>query len=106
MKNPDRNTVSQLESLPNIGGVMAGDLRKIGIQYPSELRGKIAYRLYGALFMITGKRHDPCVIDVFLSAIDFMEGGQAKPWWKYTAVRTIFMTGPSVSCGQRRWSIV
>jgi len=95
MKNPDRNTVSQLESLPNIGRAMAGDLRKVGIQLPRDLRGENAYRLYDALCIITGKRHDPCVIDVFLSVIDFMEGGEAEPWWKFTAARKNYLENNS-----------
>jgi len=24
---------------------------------------------------------------MFLSIVDFMNGGEAKPWWKYTAKR-------------------
>jgi hypothetical protein len=27
------------------------------------------------------------VIDVFMSVIDFMEGGGARPWWSFTEER-------------------
>ena len=36
---------------------------------------------------ITGDRHDPCVIDVFIAAVRFMAGEPSKPWWKYTPER-------------------
>ena len=89
MKNPDRETVSQLEQLPNIGKAMAKDLQLLGIQHPKQLIGKNAYQLHSELYMLTGEKHDPCVIDVFLSVVHFMEGGKALPWWKFTAERKI-----------------
>ena len=49
--------------------------------------GKDPYKLYNELCRLTGKKHDPCVIDVFLSVVDFMEGGDAKPWWEFTEER-------------------
>ena len=87
MKNPERNTVAQLEELPNIGKAMARDLRLIGIQTPQQLIGKNAYQLHKDLCTLTAGQHDPCVIDVFLSVIDFMEGGAAAPWWDFTEER-------------------
>ena len=87
MKNPNRTTVSQLEELANIGEAMARDLRLVGIQHPKDLIGKDAYRLYDELCGVTGNKHDPCVIDVFLSVVDFMEGGEPAPWWVFTAER-------------------
>ena len=35
----------------------------------------------------TGVRHDPCVIDTFIAAVRFAEGGPPVPWWRYTAER-------------------
>lgn len=87
MKSPNRQTVSELTNLPNIGKAMARDLRLVNIQHPKDLIGKDAYQLYDKLCKVTGKRHDPCVLDVFLSAVDFMDGGTAKPWWKFTGER-------------------
>ncbi len=87
MKNPDRKTVAKLTLLPNIGPAMAEDLRLVGIRRPHELIGKNAYELYAKLCEKTAQQHDPCVIDVFLAAVDFMEGGEAAPWWKFTAER-------------------
>ncbi len=96
MKSPDRSTVLQLESLPNIGPAMAADLRAVGILTPQDLREKNAWQLYAELCAVTGRVHDPCVVDVFLSVIDFMEGGEAKPWCKYTAVRKRMTAGSLV----------
>lgn len=42
---------------------------------------------------MTGVRHDPCVIDVFLAATRFMGGEPAKPWWHYTAERKRALAG-------------
>lgn len=91
MKSPNRKTVSKLTDLPNVGERMAGTLRLVGIQRPLQLIEKDAYKLYDELCRITGKRHDPCVIDVFLSVVDFMNGGEVKPWWKYTAKRKKYL---------------
>ena len=87
MKSPDRQIISQLTDLPNIGEAMARDLRTVNIRHPQQLIGKDAYHLYDKLCRTTGKNHDPCVIDVFLSVVDFMNGGESKPWWKFTAKR-------------------
>jgi hypothetical protein len=77
----------RLEQLPNIGPALAADLRLIGIERPADLRGKDAFILYRALCEKTGQRHDPCVLDTFMAATDFMRGAPAAPWWKYTAQR-------------------
>ena len=76
-----------LEQLPNIGPVMADDLRSLGIQYPSELAQRDPFALYQALCVHSGKRQDPCVLDTFMAATDFMRGAVAAPWWAYTAQR-------------------
>jgi hypothetical protein len=87
MKNPDRETVSRLEELPNIGKAMAADLRLIGIDHPVKLIGKDPFELYDELCKASGKRLDPCVIDAFISVVHFMEGGDPLPWWSFTEER-------------------
>ena len=87
MKDPDRSTMTRLEEIPNVGKATARDLRRIGIHHPAELVGRDAFQLYDALCANTGERHDPCVIDVFMSAVHFMEGGEPRPWWTFTAAR-------------------
>ncbi|MFW5442714.1 MAG: helix-hairpin-helix domain-containing protein [Methylococcaceae bacterium] len=63
MKNPDRNSISQLDEL------------------------------HKSLCAVLRKRIDPCVIDVFLSAIYFMEGGESLSWWLFTDERKKYLTG-------------
>jgi len=82
-----RDKVFELEDLPNIGKAMATDLRCIGIRSPQQLVGKDPFQLYEALCQRTGVRHDPCVIDVFISIVHFMDGGDALPWWAFTDAR-------------------
>lgn len=77
----------RLEQLPNIGPSLAADLRRLGVQHPQELAGRDPYMLYQALCSATGARQDPCVLDTFMAATDFMSGGEPRPWWTYTAQR-------------------
>ncbi len=92
MKNPGRQKVTELTDLPNVGRAIARDLRVVGIQKPQDLLGKNAYQLHDELCRVTGEKHDPCEIDVFLAVIDFMQGGDPVPWWKFTAERKRHIT--------------
>jgi hypothetical protein len=76
-----------LEQLPNIGPALAADLRSIGVAHPRELAARDAFVLYQALCARSGKRQDPCVLDTFMAATDFMRGAPAAPWWQYTPQR-------------------
>src|SRR5512140_1209590 len=76
-----------LEQLPNIGPSLAADLRLIGVNRPAELADQDAFALYQSLCRQTGKRQDPCVLDTFIAAVDFMRGAEPRPWWTYTAQR-------------------
>ncbi len=77
----------RLEQLPNIGPSLATDFRDLGILHPRELADKDAFALYRQLCSLRGTRQDPCVLDTFLAAVDFMRGAPAQPWWAYTADR-------------------
>ena len=68
MKHPNRHTVSRLEDLPNVGKATAGDFHTIGIEHPQDLIGQDAYRMYDTLCETTGTRHDPCMIDIWLTS--------------------------------------
>ncbi len=88
--NPDkveRSRVKQLTDLPNIGQAAEKDLILLGITAPPQLIGRSAYDMYDELCEKTGVRHDPCVIDVFLSITRFMDGEAPRAWWHYTAER-------------------
>lgn len=76
-----------LEQIPNIGPALAADLRSIGIEHPLQLVDRDAYGLYRTLCERSGRHQDPCVLDTFLAATDFMRGASPLPWWHYTAQR-------------------
>lgn len=100
-----RDALHALTDLPNVGPSIAGDLRLIGIERPQQLLAADALSMYEALCRKTGVRHDPCVIDVFLSITAFMRGEDARPWWDFTAQRkTLCATpaAPSTRTGPRR----
>jgi hypothetical protein len=87
MRHTDRAKIATLEDLPNVGRAVAADLRELGIRVPAHLKRKDPYALYDALNRRTGVRHDPCLLDTFIAAVRFVEGGPAKPWWAYTPER-------------------
>lgn len=76
-----------LEDLPNVGPAVARDLRLLGVRAPHELRGRDPYALYDELNRRTGTRHDPCLLDTFIAAVRFADGGSPRPWWAFTAQR-------------------
>ena len=73
-------------SLPDSGARPASAITVI-VLHTTELRGRDPYAMYDDLCRITGQRHDPCLLDTFIAAVRFMEGGPKKPWWAYTAER-------------------
>lgn len=87
MKAAKASEAKTLEQIPNIGKAVASDLRSIGITKPEQLKGKDGLALYHKLNQVTGVRHDPCMADTFMAAVDFMNGGKAKPRWSFTAKR-------------------
>ncbi|MBN1106993.1 MAG: helix-hairpin-helix domain-containing protein [Deltaproteobacteria bacterium] len=98
-----RDQYSELEQLPNVGPSVAADLRLIGVSHPKELIGRDPYLMYEALCRITRQRQDPCVLDVFISAVRFMQGEPKRPWWAYTSERKHVLsgkgsTGPAKRC--------
>ena len=87
MQTVSRAEITDLEEIPNVGPSIAANMRLIGIMSPQDLLGKDPYTMHDDLCHITGVRHDPCVIDVFIAAVRFMAGEPAKPWWKFTSER-------------------
>ncbi len=96
-----RNKVRSLTDLPNIGKAMAADLNRLGIHSPDQLKGGDPYALYGQLCSVAGQRQDPCMIDVFISVTRFMDGGEARPWWKFTDERKRTLQGRDRDTNQR-----
>jgi hypothetical protein len=97
MKKLGRDEARKLEDLPNIGKAIAADLRLLGIVEPRQLVGKNPVQMYERLCKLTKAHHDPCVLDTFMSAVRFMEGAPALPWWAYTAERKSLMNAKKPS---------
>lgn len=76
-----------LLDIPNVGPATALDLVRLGIASKRALAGRSPERLYRRLCALDGVRHDPCVLDVFASAVAFAEGGPPRPWWEFSAAR-------------------
>ena len=78
---------NDLESIPSVGPAIAAKLRLLGYKEPSNLKRADPYDMYKKLYELTGKRHDPCLLDVFISAVSYCNGNSPKPWWEFTAER-------------------
>ena len=89
----NRARVKNLTDLPNVGKATADDLRLLGFHAPEQIAGKCPFEMYRRLCAITGTRHDPCVIDVFMSVTEFLKGGPSQPWWEFTEVRKTAVLG-------------
>ncbi len=85
----DRTSITEFEALPNVGPATADDFRLLGFATPAELIGQDPYRLYDRLCELTASRQDPCVADVLVATVRFMEGAPPHRWWYYTAERTL-----------------
>jgi hypothetical protein len=86
-KDLPREQITVLSQLPNVGKACIADFQVLGIDDPQQLIGRDPYRMYDDLCRLTGAKHDPCVYDVFISAVRYMEGAPNLPWWHYTAER-------------------
>lgn len=85
MPRSKRIQPTQLQDLPNIGKSIAADLRRIGILWPDQLAELEPNTVFRELSKVMGHRHDPCVLYTLISAAHFLKGGEALPWWNFTA---------------------
>ncbi|MDX1344676.1 MAG: helix-hairpin-helix domain-containing protein [Sedimenticolaceae bacterium] len=83
----DRSELKVLRDIPNIGVATERMLFGLGVSEPADLIGKDPYQLYDNLCRLTGKKQDPCVLDVLIAAVTYMEGGPARKWWEFTQER-------------------
>ena len=77
----------ELRAMPNIGPAIAKMLMRLGIEQPDDLRAQTGDQLYRRLCELDGRRHDPCVLDTFVAAVDYANGAPARPWWYYSRIR-------------------
>ena len=82
-----RNEIISFQDIPNVGKAIEKDFILIGLKEPIELINKDPYQMYSELCKVTKQRQDPCVLDVFISAVNYMKGGPPKKWWEFTKER-------------------
>lgn len=90
MTSPDE---SDLTRLTNVGRSVAGHLATVGITRITQLAGQDPVELYERMSTAAGHRHDPCLLDTLMSAVDQAEGRPARPWWHYTPERKRLQSG-------------
>jgi Pathogenicity locus len=78
---------SDLLELANVGPAVVRYLERVGITQTSQLAGRDAVEIYEEMCAVSGRRHDPCLLDTVMSAVEQADGGPARPWWHYTAQR-------------------
>jgi hypothetical protein len=87
MTTTEGRELNRLEDIPNVGKAIAADLRRLGLEAPDQLKGRDPYELYDRINAALGRRQDPCLLDTFISAVRYVEGGPRLPWWAFTAER-------------------
>jgi hypothetical protein len=78
---------SALTDIPNVGPAIARKLLALDIRGVEDLRGQDAEELFERLCARDGRRHDPCLLDTFVAAVDYADGGPARPWWEFSRER-------------------
>jgi Pathogenicity locus len=79
--------LASLTALPNVGPAVARKLLRLGIAGPEDLRGRDPDELFERLCALDGRRHDPCLHDTFVAAVEVADGGPARPWWEVSRER-------------------
>jgi hypothetical protein len=51
------------------------------------MAGRDPDAMYDALCDLDGRRHDPCLRDVFAAVVAYANGEEARPWWAFTPAR-------------------
>jgi hypothetical protein len=82
-----RRQHSDLLVLANVGPAVARHLGKAGVTRVDQLAGRDPVEVYEEICETDGRRHDPCLLDAVMSAVDQAGGAPGRPWWHYTAER-------------------
>ncbi len=83
----DRQQIGGFQEIINIGPAMEQDFQRLDLTSPQQLIGQDPLQLYQAICRLDHTFHDPCVLDTYLAAVDFMNGNPPRQWWDYTAER-------------------
>jgi hypothetical protein len=92
---PRDDALHALTTIPNVGPAIARRLVRLGVTRPADLRGQDGEDLFERLCALDGRRHDPCLLDTFVAAVAYADGGPARPWWEFSRER-------KARAGQRR----
>ncbi len=81
----------QLKDLVSIGPAMLRDFEMLKIHSVANLAKADPRRMYQKLCRLTGERQDPCVLDVFRSAVAQAKNPRLSAekcqWWYWSRVR-------------------
>jgi hypothetical protein len=80
-------SVTALQEIPNVGPAIARKLARLDIASVEDLRGRDGEELFERLCALDARRHDPCLLDTFVAAVDYAGGGPARPWWEFSRER-------------------
>jgi hypothetical protein len=84
---PDDSIPPALTAIPNVGPAVARKLLTLDVRGLDDLRGRDPEALFERLCAQDGRRHDPCLLDTFVAAVAYADGGPARPWWEFSRER-------------------
>ncbi len=77
-----------LQAIPGVGPSIAADLRALGVEDPTGLRGRDPERLYARSNALRGVVQDRCLLYVFRCAVYFANTSRHQPellkWWNWS----------------------
>jgi len=82
-----RSSGSDLLQLANVGPAVVRYFERVGVTRTVQLAGRDPLEIYEEMCAADGRRHDLCLLDTVMSAVEQADGGPARPWWRYTAER-------------------
>ena len=80
----DRKTIQKFQQIINVGPAIERDFLRLGLTKPQDLKGKSPWSLYTKISELDGAMHDPCVLDVYIASVNFMNGDPPEVWWAFT----------------------
>jgi hypothetical protein len=92
---PPDSTLSALTDIPNVGPAIARKLLRLDVRSAEDLRGRDPDELFERLCALDGRRHDPCLLDTFVAAVAYADGGPARPWWEFSRERKARAAAPA-----------
>ncbi|WP_166658830.1 helix-hairpin-helix domain-containing protein [Kribbella sp. VKM Ac-2571] len=78
---------TELTSLMNVGPAVADYLSRAEITRIDQLASRDPVEIYETICERDQQRHDPCLLDTIMSAVDQANGNPMRPWWTYIPER-------------------